>query len=278
MKTCAQCGTAANDGAVKCRACKAWLIASAPPGVPAPPAPTVSSPPPDTSFQPDHAGSVALATGAGFDPRGATTSAAPTAYSSVSAYPGELLPRGGRVAPAPDMKTPWDRRRAMPFIAAGCAVVVAAAGLWFVLGRGHSTAARPPTVGAHTKAPTATPHPTAKQRAQAITAAQTDLRNALTAEKVAYVDQQAYVASPSAMRAIEPSIAWGTRMHLGVGDALSRGDRGIVCLSETTRYGNTFTLADVALGPAAGTYLGTKPCPARLTAQTVVGVGRRLGP
>jgi hypothetical protein len=173
-----------------------------------------------------------------------------------------------------------DRRRAVPFLVAGCAIAVLAAGLWFVVGRGHSKSSAPPIVATRTKAPraTTTPHPSAAQRAQAAHAAQSDLRNAFTAEKVAYTDQEAYVASPAAMRAIEPSVAWGTRMHFTVGDAESRGDRGIVCLSETTRYGDTYSLADVALGTAAGTYLGRKPCPARLTTQSMVGFGSRLGP
>jgi hypothetical protein len=163
----------------------------------------------------------------------------------------------------------------MPFIAAGCAVVVVAAGLWFVAGRGHHTST--PKAHTHTPRPTAAPRPTAKQRAQATSVVQNDLKKALTAEKVAYIDQQAYVASPSAMRQVESSIAWGTRVHLAVGDAASPGDRGIVCLSETTRYGDTYSVADVAGGPATGTYLGKKPCPTRLTAQTVVGLGSKVG-
>src|ERR1044071_7764366 len=41
-------------------------------------------------------------------------------------------------------------------------------------------------------------------------AAQSDLRNALTAEKTFYVDGQVYTASSTALQAIEPHLTWGT--------------------------------------------------------------------
>jgi hypothetical protein len=241
----------------------------------------VSSYAPATSYpRAEPVAGVALADAPGLPSGGVPPTSAGPATVAPASFPGELLPRSGRVAPGAYSKTTPDRRKALPFVVAGCAVVVAAAGLWFVAGRGHSTPAPPKTAGAHVRTPrsTATPRPTAKQRAQATAAAENDLRNALTAEKLAYTDQQAYVASPAAMRAVEPTVAWGTRMHLTVGDAVSPGDRGIVCLSETTHYGDTYSIADVALGPAAGTYLGRKPCPARLSNQAVTGLGSRLGP
>jgi hypothetical protein len=161
----------------------------------------------------------------------------------------------------------------MPFIAGGCAIVVAIAGLWFFLGRSHSSHA--PAKAAKTAAKPK-PRGTAKQRAQANRAAQNDLRNALTAEKVVYVDNQTYEASPAALRRIEPTLAWGTRVKVKVGDASAPGDRSIVCISETTRYGQTWTVADVASGAVAGTYYwGRKACPARLTARAAAAVAPR---
>jgi hypothetical protein len=172
-----------------------------------------------------------------------------------------------------------ERRGPALYAAVGCAVVIVAAGLWFVLGRGHGTPANTTAAGTHATAPRtpAARRPTARQRAQATRGVENDLRTALTAEKVAYTDQQAYVASPAALRAIEPSIAWGTRMHVTVADAASPGDHNVVCLSEKTRYGNTYSVADVAAGPTAGTYLGSRPCPTPVTARSVTGIGPRVG-
>src|SRR5256885_2174136 len=49
----------------------------------------------------------------------------------------------------------------------------------------------------------------ARQKAQD-RAAQSDLRNALTAEKTYYVDNQAYTATAASMTAIEPNLTYGT--------------------------------------------------------------------
>jgi hypothetical protein len=233
--------------------------------------------PPAYQEQPQAYQSVALADGDLFPRRAAAPGPAPMAPTNswqASTYPGAPAQPKGRLSLRGLPKITFDRERAKPFIIGGCALVVVIAGLWFFLGRGHSSHA--PATAAHPKT-AARPHGTAKQRAQANRAAQADLRNALTAEKVAYTDQGAYVGSPAAMRAIEGSVAWGTRLHLGVGDAVSRGDRQVVCLSETTRYGDRLSIGDIAAGPAAGTYGGTKPCPARPTAASVRGLGRKLG-
>ena len=198
---------------------------------------------------------------------------------STGAWPGEPEPRKGRLSlpafPKTLPKITWDRQRMLPFIAGGCAIVVVAMGLWFFVGRSHSSH---PAAATHPKTTVRPrPRPTAKQRAQANNAASNDLRNALTAEKVAYTDAGTYVGSPAAMHAIEPSLGWGTRLHVSVGDAASRGDRQVVCLSETTRYGDRLSIGDIAAGPFAGAYAGSRPCPARPTAATVARLGRKLG-
>ena len=91
-----------------------------------------------------------------------------------------------------------------------------------------------------------------------------DLRNALTAEKTVYDDNQAYDATVTNMKAVEPSLDWGGKLKIVVGDAADAGDAGTVCLSETGPSGHVLELADVSAGDNAGTYYGTSPagCPA----------------
>ena len=104
-------------------------------------------------------------------------------------------------------------------------------------------------------------------------AAQSDLRNALTAEKTTFTDNQAYDPSSANMRAIEPSLDWGGKLQVVVGDAVAAGDRGVVCLSEPSLSGKTFSLGDVAAGPSAGTYYGTSACPSSVTGASVAAIG-----
>ncbi len=99
-------------------------------------------------------------------------------------------------------------------------------------------------------------------------AAQSDLRNALTAEKTVYTDAQTYDGSGANMKVVEPSLSWvavGTvpaKISLNVGDASVVGDKGTVCISEASKSGTTFSIADVASGTSAGTYFGKAVCPA----------------
>ena len=87
-----------------------------------------------------------------------------------------------------------------------------------------------------------------------------DLRNALTAEKTAYTDNQQYDAATADMKAIESSLDWGRTLKVTVGDAVNAGDKGVVCIWESTARGQVFAIADVAAGPKAGTYYGHTPC------------------
>jgi type IV pilus assembly protein PilA len=102
----------------------------------------------------------------------------------------------------------------------------------------------------------------ARQRAQD-RAAQSDLRNGLTAEKTYYTDGQVYgTAAQMAASNIETSLNWGgtitTKPALNVtvsADTLS------VCLSEASKSGTTFALLDISSGATAGTYYGKVTCP-----------------
>ena len=94
----------------------------------------------------------------------------------------------------------------------------------------------------------------ARQRAQD-RAAQSDLRNGLTAEKTVFTDAQTYDNDTQIAAAqVETSLKWGTALTATVGDAVNTGDKGVVCLSEASKSGTVFNLADVAAGPNAGTF------------------------
>src|SRR6516225_1824241 len=93
----------------------------------------------------------------------------------------------------------------------------------------------------------------ARQRAQD-RAAQSDLRNGLTAEKTVYTDNQTYTAT---MQGIESSLNWNgvvagkTPLHVYVGDAVNAGDKGVVCLDEASKSGTVFSIGDIAAGANA---------------------------
>lgn len=111
----------------------------------------------------------------------------------------------------------------------------------------------------------------ARERAQD-RAAQSDIRNALAAEKVFYTDEEAYTdnsATPGALTAIEPSLTYVNKFTPAAADddavAVEVGDTDqVVCISRASAAGDTFMIAEVATGANAGTYyLGTDtPIPA----------------
>ena len=89
-------------------------------------------------------------------------------------------------------------------------------------------------------------------------AAQSDLRNALTAEKVYYVDNENYTAVAADLSAIEPSIDWAT-----ITVTVNAADDQDVCLEITSASGTVFVLKDVASGAnggTPGTFYGTVNC------------------
>ena len=112
----------------------------------------------------------------------------------------------------------------------------------------------------------------ARQRAQD-RAAQSDLRNGLTAEKTVYTDNQAYDNTTATMKGIESSLDWGGKLTVVVGDAVNAGDKGVVCLTEASKSGTTFSIGDVAAGANAGTYFGKVACPAAPTPANVSALG-----
>jgi len=97
----------------------------------------------------------------------------------------------------------------------------------------------------------------ARQRAQD-RAAQSDLRNGLTAEKTFYTDAQTYATSAQMIASnIETSLKWGVTTNV----TLSVDTLG-VCLHEASKSGTTFSLLDLSSGTTAGTYYGKVACPA----------------
>ena len=103
----------------------------------------------------------------------------------------------------------------------------------------------------------------ARSRAQDA-GAKSDLRNALTAEKTSFTDTQSYTATTATLAAIEPSLKWNPAAGVqgpavSVGD-VTAGDGNVVCISETSKSGTVFSIADVASGASAGTYYTKGAC------------------
>ncbi len=98
-------------------------------------------------------------------------------------------------------------------------------------------------------------------------AAQSDLRNGLTAEKTFFTDSEAYTADVAAggdLKSIEPSLPWGTdltkdELTVAVGNVTGT-DQQVVCLQMNSKSGATFSVADVASGVDAGTYYSKVAC------------------
>ena len=100
----------------------------------------------------------------------------------------------------------------------------------------------------------------ARQRAQD-SAAKSDLRNALTAEKTSYTDTQVYTTTTATLAAIEPSLKWNVAggVNVSVGDVVA-GDQQVVCVERVSKSGTTFAIADVATGANAGTFYNKGVC------------------
>jgi len=112
----------------------------------------------------------------------------------------------------------------------------------------------------------------ARSRAQDA-GAKSDLRNALTAEKTSYTDNQKYTATTATLAAIEPSLKWNVAggPNVVVGDVSVAGDANVVCINETSKSGTIFSISDVANSTGtnpAGTYYNKAVCPATVTPAT----------
>jgi type IV pilus assembly protein PilA len=110
-------------------------------------------------------------------------------------------------------------------------------------------------------------------------ATQSDLRNALTAQKTFYTDKQAYAnptnpADAASLDDIEPRLKWMSTLTWVTGDvtvASTTVTDGAVCLQEQSKSGKTFALADVSVGTTAATYYAVDVCPATIDGTSFAG-------
>ena len=103
----------------------------------------------------------------------------------------------------------------------------------------------------------------ARSRAQD-RAAQASLRNALSGEKIWYVDAEAYTANLADLTATESGVAWQAVASAGPNEVYVRIDVAndqVVCLEAQSETGTTFVLADVASGALAGSHYGVATMP-----------------
>jgi hypothetical protein len=156
-------------------------------------------------------------------------------------------------------------RFARPAICAVGVLLLAACGGPLTKDADNTRVSTPPSLA---RRPAATAH-----KGPSDATVKADLRNALTAEKVNYVDTQSYTATPATLKMIEPSLAWGHELLTRVADAQAPRDHSVVCLTETSASGVKFAIADIAAGPLAGTFFGRAGCPTPLTAIAVSKLG-----
>lgn len=112
----------------------------------------------------------------------------------------------------------------------------------------------------------------ARNRAQD-RAAQASLRNALSGEKIWYVDAEAYTDVIADLTATESGVAWQAAPSTGPSEVYVRidaADDQIVCLEAQSETGTTFVLGDVASGALAGTHYGSVSLPACTRAAVTV--------
>jgi type IV pilus assembly protein PilA len=92
----------------------------------------------------------------------------------------------------------------------------------------------------------------ARERAQD-RAAQSDIRNAFTAEKVVYTDDQAYTTDATVLNGIEPSLDFSTAAALTPDAVHVDVTTGVVTLAKQSASGTCFYLRDTPTGAGAGT-------------------------
>jgi type IV pilus assembly protein PilA len=104
-------------------------------------------------------------------------------------------------------------------------------------------------------------------------AAQSNLRNALTAEKSYYTDAQAYTAVTASLAAIEPSLKYNAAGPPSVNNQIyvDAATAGTVILGAKSASGTCFYIKDVATGASSGTTYGRDPaCPAPASASVAL--------
>ena len=99
----------------------------------------------------------------------------------------------------------------------------------------------------------------ARQRAQD-RAAQSDIRNGLTAEKTFYTDGESYTTDTGSLTSIEPSLNWVAADDTKGPIVSMTADGQLVCVQRKSKSGTTFSLADVATGTGAGTHYNRGVC------------------
>jgi type IV pilus assembly protein PilA len=96
-------------------------------------------------------------------------------------------------------------------------------------------------------------------------AAQSNARNALTAEKTYYTDNQVYTELPADLTAIEPSLTYVAGFAAAQGSkevGVKKGDvstgatvtGAVVCVTTASATGTTYVVKDIAAGTNAGTW------------------------
>ena len=93
----------------------------------------------------------------------------------------------------------------------------------------------------------------ARKRAQD-RAAQSNLRNALTAAKVYYADNQRYTNEAAVLSGLETSVQWTTTEPWTSKIYVENPDPQVICLLTRSASGADFAVRDVALGAGIGTY------------------------
>ena len=110
----------------------------------------------------------------------------------------------------------------------------------------------------------------ARQRAQN-RAAQSNLRNSLTAEKTHYTDTQQYTAVVGTLQNIERSITWAANaapaavgtVYVNVSTTTATTPNDTVVVGALSASGTCYYIRDIATGATAGTTYATVPaCPA----------------
>jgi hypothetical protein len=105
------------------------------------------------------------------------------------------------------------------------------------------------------------------------TATQAELQRALGDEDAVRASTFLYSANFATMKAADPTLDWGGRLIVVVGDAMFAGDEAAVCLTEASPTGTTFSIAEVARGGSTGTYYGKTACPAAPTPANLSALG-----
>ena len=120
-------------------------------------------------------------------------------------------------------------------------------------------------------------------------AAESSLRNALTAVKVYYTNNDGYtgITSAGAMSSLEPSLIWSNGVATSNSNqiAVELSTNSGVCIAAASATGNVYAIYDdtsvgtlyYASAPGNGVAIGTDPCTASMSAPTAGNVAATTG-